>query len=179
MTPDCSTVAQAIRAAAERLASTSDTARLDAELLMAHTLGVSRSDMLVRAMHDSAPDGFTALVKRRAGHEPVAYITGLQDFYGRQFAVAPQVLIPRADSETLIEAALERAAGARSILDLGTGSGALLITALLEIDDAHGVGIDASAAAVEITRANAAALGVIPSASSHVSAQLARGGLGR
>ena len=70
------TVGEAIRAAAERLAATSDTARLDAELLMAHALGLTRSDMLLRAMRDPAPQSFPALIERRATHEPVAYITG-------------------------------------------------------------------------------------------------------
>ncbi len=154
------TVGQAIRDAGAQLAATSDTARLDAELLMAHALGVSRSDMLIRHMDAAVPPDFAEYVARRIRREPVAYITGVQEFYGRQFAVSPEVLIPRADSETLIEAALECAAGARSVLDLGTGSGALLVTALLEIGCAQGVGIDASAKAVEITKSNAAALGI-------------------
>ncbi|MFL0355422.1 peptide chain release factor N(5)-glutamine methyltransferase [Erythrobacter sp. GH1-10] len=154
------TVAEAIRAAAERLSATSDTARLDAELLMAHALGVSRSDMLVRAMRDPVPETFDTLVVRRQRHEPIAYITGRQEFYGRDFAVGPGILIPRGDSETLIEAAIEIAPHARSVLDLGTGSGALLITALLELDDASGVGIDVSETAVRVSGSNARALGL-------------------
>ncbi len=100
-------VGEAIRAAATRLAPASDTARLDAELLMAHALGLTRSDMLLRAMRDPAPEAFAALIERRAGHEPVAYITGTAEFYGLTLAVTPATLIPRGDSETLIEAALE------------------------------------------------------------------------
>ncbi len=156
-------VGQAIRDAAAQMAATSDTARLDAELLMAHALGVSRSDMLIRHMDAAVLADFSGYVARRIAREPVAYITGVQEFYGRQFAVSSEVLIPRADSETLIEAALECAAGARSVLDLGTGSGALLVTALLELDGPTGVGIDASAKAVEITKANTAALGIAES----------------
>ena len=76
------TVAEALRAAAERLAATSDTARLDAELLMAHALGASRSDLLLRHMRDGVPDGFAGLVERRAAREPVAHILGEQEFYG-------------------------------------------------------------------------------------------------
>lgn len=155
------TVAAAIRDAAQRLADTSDTARLDAELLMAHALGTDRSSMLLRSMADPAPAGFASLIERRLGHEPLAYITGVQEFYGRNFAVSSDVLIPRGDSETMIEAALEFAPKARRVLDLGTGSGALLITALLEIEGATGIGIDASAGALEVARANAQALGLI------------------
>lgn len=148
------TVGEAIRVAAERLAATSDTARLDAELLMAHALGLTRSDMLLRAMRDPAPATFAALVERRAAHEPVAYITGWTEFYGRRFDVAPGVLIPRSDSETLIDAALERMLDPRRVLDLGTGSGALLFTILLERPQAAGVGIDASRDAIEIALGN-------------------------
>jgi release factor glutamine methyltransferase len=148
------TVGEAIRAAAERLAATSDTARLDAELLMAHALGLTRSDMLLKAMRDPAPESFAALVERRAAYEPVAYITGWTEFYGRRFDVAPGVLIPRSDSETLIDAALERMPDPRRVLDLGTGSGALLFTILLERPQAAGVGIDASQAAIEIALGN-------------------------
>ena len=154
------TVAGAIRAAAEKLADTSDTARLDAELLMAHALGMSRSDMLIRAMRDEAPGGFDELVERRATYEPVAHIIGEAEFYGRPFAVSPDVLIPRGDSEVLIEAAITLAENAARILDLGTGSGALLITALLEIEGAHGIGVDASAAALTMAERNAGALGL-------------------
>lgn len=158
------TVAEAIRAAAQRLAATGDTARLDAELLMAHALGASRSGLLLRNMQDAEPDGYAALVERRARHEPVAHIIGVQEFYGRDFAVSPEVLIPRGDSEVLIDAALEEAGHAKRVLDLGTGSGALLITALLELEGASGIGIDASGAALEVARANAQALGLIGAA---------------
>ena len=152
------TVAEAIRAAAERLAATSDTARRDAELLMAHALGVSRSDMLLRAMRDPAPPGFAALIARRAAHEPVAYITGTCEFYGLTLAVTPAVLIPRGDSETLITAALEHAGARGRAIDLGTGSGALLLALLAQRERWEGVGIDASAAALAVASRNAAAL---------------------
>ena len=148
------TVGEAIRAAAEALAPVSDTARLDAELLMAHALGITRSDILLKAMRDPSPEGFAALVERRAGHEPVAYITGWTEFYGRRFDVGPGVLIPRPDSEVLIDAALELVPDPRRVLDLGTGSGALLFTILLERPKAAGVGIDASLEAIEIALNN-------------------------
>ncbi|MDC8755403.1 peptide chain release factor N(5)-glutamine methyltransferase [Erythrobacter sp. sf7] len=154
------TVGEALRAAAERLDATSDTARLDAELLMAHALGVSRSDMLLKAMRDPAPEGFAAFVQRRAAHEPVAYITGEAEFYGRVFAVQPGILIPRADSEAVIETALSASPDPRRVLDLGVGSGALLLTVLAERPEAVGVGIDASAIAIDVTGKNAIALGI-------------------
>lgn len=147
--------AQAIREAAQRLASVSDTARLDAELLMADALGVTRSQMLVSHQDAPAPPEFTERLDRRMQSEPVAYILGKAEFYGREFAVTTDVLIPRGDSEVLIETALEFAPTAKRVLDLGTGSGALLITVLLEQPEASGVAIDASLAAVEIAQANA------------------------
>ena len=149
------TVAEAIREGAQRLAATRDTARLDAELLMAHALGCSRSDMLLRRMQDPAPDGFAALVDRRMGHEPVAYILGTQEFFGLDFAVSPAVLIPRGDSESVVQAALDAGPFARRVLDLGTGSGALLLAVLAHLPQAEGTGIDASPAALEVARANA------------------------
>jgi release factor glutamine methyltransferase len=158
------TVADAIRAAADRLAATSDTARLDAELLMAHALGLTRSDMLLRAMRYPAPEAFAALIERRAAHEPVAYITGTAEFYGLTLAVTPATLIPRGDSETLIEAALEHVCehGREQgrVVDLGTGSGALLLAMLAKREGWEGVGIDASDDALTVATGNAAALGL-------------------
>ncbi|MFC3098201.1 peptide chain release factor N(5)-glutamine methyltransferase [Alteraurantiacibacter palmitatis] len=154
------TIAEALRAAATRLAATSDTARLDAEVLMAHALGVSRSDLLLRHTGDAAPAAFAALVDRRAGHEPVAYITGTQDFFGLTLAVDARVLIPRGDSECVVEAALAAAPAAASLLDCGTGSGALLLALLAHLPDARGVGVDASADALHVAQANADALGM-------------------
>lgn len=159
------TAAETIRAAAERLAPVSDTARLDAELLMAHLFGCSRSELLLRHMRDPAPPGFAALVERRVEHEPVAYITGRQEFYGLPFIVTPATLIPRSDSETLVMAALEERPGALRVLDLGTGSGALLLAVLAYCGKATGIGLDASEAALAVARRNAEALGLRPQAS--------------
>ncbi len=155
-------VSVALRQAAAKLAAASDTARLDAELLMAHALGVSRSDMLLRSMGDPVPEGFDALVQRRAKQEPVAYIIGRQEFCGLDLAVTHDVLIPRGDSETLIDAAGDRfdAAGPQRILDLGTGSGALLLAALVRWPGAVGVGIDRSFAAVLVALENSLRLGI-------------------
>jgi release factor glutamine methyltransferase len=159
-------MAERIRAALARaaadLAATSETARLDAELLMAHALGVEREAMLLGRLDDPVPAGFAPLVARRAGHEPVAYIIGSRDFWTIRLAVAPGVLIPRPDSETLIEAAVAHFGrpGPARILDLGVGSGALLLAALAEWPQATGLGIDASASAAAIAQANAERLGL-------------------
>jgi release factor glutamine methyltransferase len=154
------TIAEALRDAADVLAETSDTPRLDAELLMAHALGVSRSDLLLRHTRDAVPAGFAPLLERRRGHEPVAYILGRQEFFGLDLAVSPAVLIPRGDSEVLVEAALAAKPDARSVLDCGTGSGALLLAVLANLPAARGVGIDRSAEALAVAAANAAALGL-------------------
>lgn len=157
------TIAEAIRAAAERLCATSDTARLDAELLMAHVLGVSRSQLLLLRMRDEAAPhaaGFDRLVERRAGHEPVAHLLGVQEFFGLEFAVTPDTLIPRGDSETIVQAALDCAPHDARVLDMGTGSGALLLAFLYERPDAKGLGIDASAAALAVASANGQRLGL-------------------
>lgn len=146
-------VSQALQAATQRLAVTSDTPRLDAELLMAHTLGVTRSDLLLRHLREPAPTSFAMLVERRAAHEPVAYIMGKAEFYGRVFRVTPATLIPRPDSESLVRTALELKPEAQRVLDLGTGTGALLLTCLAETE-AQGVGIDASEAACFVAAAN-------------------------
>ena len=158
------TIGEAIRDAAARLAEASDTARLDAEVLAAHLLGVSRSELLLRHMRDLAPPGLPALVERRLHHEPVAYITGRQEFYGLPFIVSPAVLIPRGDSEVLVEQALNAHPGARRVLDCGTGSGALLLAVLAYVGEASGIGIDRSDAALAVARANADQLGLAPKA---------------
>ncbi len=153
------TIADALREAAARLSHTSDTARLDAEMLMAEALGVSRSDVLLRYMRDEVPPRFSALVERRAAHEPVAHILGRQEFYGREFKVTPDTLIPRADSELLVDTALALKPGPCRVLDMGTGTGALVITVLAE-SGGDGVATDRSTAALAVAAENAAAHGV-------------------
>ncbi len=150
-----STVAEALREAARRLEATSDTARLDAELLMAHALGVERSELLLRHMQAPEPAGFAGLAARRETHEPVAYIVGRKEFYGREFEVEPGVLIPRMDSETTVAAALEACPAPRRVLDCGVGSGALLLTVMAERPGVFGVGIDRSSIAIEVAGENA------------------------
>ena len=155
-------VKRALRDAAARLADVSDTARLDAELLMAHALGVERDRLLLDPSRFAVPADFAALVDRRMRHEPVAYLVGHRDFWTIRLRVGPGVLIPRPDSETLIAAAHEifGAEGPRTILDLGTGPGTLLLAALAEWPRATGVGVDASDVALGYARGNARALGL-------------------
>ncbi len=156
------TVDAALRAAATRLADASATPRLDAELLMAHILGLSRSALLMGRRDTPEPRGFAALIARRAAGEPIAYLTGQRDFWTISLSVGPGVLSPRPDSETLIEAAVDHfgSRGPARILDLGTGPGTLLLAALDQWPQATGIGIDASPHALGIARDNAARLGM-------------------
>ncbi len=156
-------VSRQLVAATKALERVSDTPRLDAELLMAHALGLSRNDLLLRSRDLTTPSEFDALLQRRLAHEPVAYIRGYQEFWDLTLAVTPATLIPRGDSETLIEASIghfrDREPPAR-ILDLGTGSGALLLAALSVFQVAAGAAIDASLDALAVAQANAERLGI-------------------
>jgi release factor glutamine methyltransferase len=138
---------------------------LDARLLLCHATGLSH-EAYVAALNDAlAPDAaarFGALVERRLEGEPVSRIVGVREFYGRPFRIDASTLDPRPDTETLVEAALglvDREAPL-NILDLGTGSGCILITLLAELPQASGVGVDVSLTALELARANSHALGV-------------------
>jgi len=129
---------------------------------MAHALGVTREQLLLRHLGDPVPASFETLIERRLTHEPVAYITGRRDFWTISLAVGPGVLIPRPDSETLIEAAIEHfdERAPRRVLDLGTGPGTLLLAALDQWPQATGLGVDASEQALGYARANADRLGM-------------------
>lgn len=153
-------VSAALRDAAQRLAAVSDTPRLDAELLMAHALGVERQAVLLDPSRFIVPDRFAELVAFRVAHEPIAYILGYRDFWTVRIGVGPGVLIPRPDSETLIEAAIGHfgTAGPKRILDLGTGPGTLLYAALAEWPAATGLGVDASEIALDYANENALSL---------------------
>jgi len=155
-------VREALAAATTRLAPSSDTPRLDAELLLAFALGIEREALLLGRMDSDAPLALDTLVARRVAGEPVAYITGTRAFWTIELKVGPGVLVPRPDSETLIEAAVahfgDRAPS--TVLDLGTGPGTLLLAALAQWPDARGLGIDASEQALGYARQNAEALGL-------------------
>lgn len=142
--------------------------RIDAQVLMAHVLGVDRAWVLanpMRILTETEDAQVDMLVARRAMGQPVAYLVGRREFYGRDFAVGPEVLIPRPETETLVEAALARARHPRGggdpvrILDLGTGSGAIAVTLACERPDARIVATDTNAQALETARANARAHG--------------------
>ena len=146
-----------LAAAARRLCTVSDTPLLDAELLLAHALGVDREQLLLNPPEE-LPAQFDRLIARRAAGEPVAYIVGRRAFWTIELEVTPDVLIPRPDSETLLDAAVahfQGTPGPRRVLDLGTGSGALLLAALDQWPRATGLGVDRSEAALAIARRNA------------------------
>lgn len=154
------TVAEAIRAGEQTLAGISDTPRLDAELLVARALGTTRSQMLLRHLRDPAPAGWDSLIDRRARHVPVAHLLGRQEFWGLDLNITPDVLIPRGDSETVVRAALAARPDARRVLDLGTGSGGLLLAVLSELPQAIGVGVEASPEALAVAAGNVRELGL-------------------
>ncbi len=155
-------VRDALAQAARRLAERSETSRLDAELLMAKALGTERENLLLSRMDNEAPAAFVALLDRRAAGEPVAYIVGRRSFWTIDLEIGPGVLVPRPDTETLIEAALEHfgAGGPKRVLDLGTGPGTLLLAALDQWPGASGLGVDRSQAALLMAGRNAARLGL-------------------
>lgn len=137
--------------------------RLEARLLLGHALGCDPARLLAGGDTPLADHGFRTLVRRRVAREPVAYILGQREFWGMAFRVTPAVLVPRPETETLLElalAALPDRAAVRRILDLGTGSGCLLVAALTEFPAATGLGIDASAEALRLAEANAQAHGL-------------------
>lgn len=160
-----------LRQAGERLAASGiDTAALDARLLFQAASGLRHEDIVAEpelAVAHDVVERFSLLIARRSRFEPVSRILGTREFYGRSFRVTPEVLDPRADTETLIEAALGLAQGreALRILDLGTGSGAIAVTLLAELPRATAVASDLSAAALRVAMVNAEALGVAGRAS--------------
>lgn len=137
---------------------------LDARVLLQHVTGLGHAQIAAypeRMLDDAQGASFTALVERRAAGEPVAYLVGWREFYGRRFDVTPAVLIPRPETELIVELALARVRGcaAPRVLDLGCGSGILAITLALELPQSRVSGVDVSPAALAVARANAVALG--------------------
>ena len=154
-------IARALADAARQLDQTSDTARLDAELLMAEALHIDRDKLILSPPERTVPDRFWAMVDRRKAGEPIAYITGRRAFWNIELHVGPGVLVPRPDSEVLIASAIEHfdPAAPRRILDLGTGPGTLLLAALDVWPEASGIGVDLSRQALAYASANARRLG--------------------
>jgi len=155
-------VREALAVAAARLAGSSRSFRLDAELLMAKALGTTREVLLLSRMDEEGPAAFDALVGRREAGEPIAYILGRRAFWTIELEVGPGVLVPRPDTETLIEAALAHfgATGPQRVLDLGVGPGTLLLAALDQWPGASGLGVDRSQVALQLAEMNAARLGL-------------------
>jgi len=138
-----------------------DAPRLDAELLLMHVWRMSRTDLIVRA-NDAVPEpaisDFASLLQRRIHREPLAYMIGKKEFWSRDFAVTPDVLIPRPETEHLIEAVLAHFSnrnGAYRFCDIGTGSGCIAVTLACEFPDVQIVATDISEAALVIARSNA------------------------
>ena len=149
----------ALGAAAARIGG--ETPRLDAEVLLAHHLGCARGDLLLNPERNFDPQDYEKMVERRAAGEPVAHITGTREFWSVTLKVSPAVLIPRPDTETLVEVALKLCAHPPArILDLGTGSGALLLACLSEWRNATGLDVYASFAAMAVAQENAQSTGL-------------------
>ena len=151
-------IARALDDATRQLSETSDTARLDAELLMAEALHIDRDKLILSPPDRAIPKRFWTMVKRRTKGEPIAYITGRRAFWNIDLHVGPGVLVPRPDSEVLIASAIEhfeKNGAPLRILDLGTGPGTLLLAALDIWPQATGLGIDVSRRALSYASANA------------------------
>lgn len=152
------TVAAALAAARAKLPAS------EARLLLGHVLGRGAAWMVAHdgeLLDEDQMLGFASLVARRAGGEPVAYLVGYREFFGRRFGVSPAVLIPRPETELLVELALAKvgADSTANILDLGTGSGCIAITLALERPSARLTAIDVSSAALAVAASNARNLG--------------------
>ncbi len=132
--------------------------RREARLLLAFALGTNAAGLLARAAVN--PQAYAQALARRAAREPLAYITGHKEFWGLDFLTSTATLIPRPDTETLVEAALEEGKAPRTILDLGTGTGCLLLACLHEFPSAFGVGVDLNPQATNLARRNAQRLGL-------------------
>ncbi len=175
MTTSQRTVGQLRRELAAKLQArwgagdTERTSALDARLILAHALGVDAGDMILRedeAISDEVADAAAAMIARRLIGEPVARIVGEKEFWSLPFRISPRTLVPRPDTETLVATALEMvdAAGRRAeplrLLDLGTGSGCILLATMSELPAAIGLGVDVDAGAVAVAGENAQRLGL-------------------
>lgn len=161
----CSTLQSLLRQGRQRLETSGvDAPRLSAEIMLCHALSVRRIDIMIgpdRIVDDSARIRFLELVGRRATGEPLAYILGEKEFFGRDFNVTPATLIPRPETEHLIETALESLRpGPARFVDAGTGSGCIAVTLCAERPDLSGLALDMSVPALATARKNARRHGV-------------------
>jgi release factor glutamine methyltransferase len=147
-----------------RAAPTVDTAALDADVLLAHLLGVGKEALFAhpeRQLSAADEERYRELVERRSRGEPVAYLRGFKEFYGLRFRVDPRVLIPRPETEVLVDAARERIAGrALTVVDVGTGSGAIAIAIAAHEHRVRIIATDSSRDALAVAESNALASGV-------------------
>lgn len=149
-------IAAALRVATSRLASISETPRLEAEVLLAHVTGLTRTAILAHPERLLAPDEkarYNELLTRRARGVPLPYLTGRAEFYGLELAVTPDVLIPRPETEVLVDQALARRP--RTVVDVGTGSGCVAIALAVHLPHARIWATDVSRAALRVAMANA------------------------
>ncbi len=158
------TISTVLRDAKQRLADVSTSASLDAQILLGEVLGLTRAQILAYGERELSPEEaarFTALLDRRAKGEPVAYLLGRKPFYDRELIVTPDVLIPRPETELLLEWALELSdqQPIQTVVDVGTGSGALAVTFAALRPDIAVYAIDISPAALAVARQNAEAQG--------------------
>lgn len=164
--PEQTSIANSLREASQALEARGvPESRREAGSLLAFVIGKDRTFLISHAddsLEETEVNRFREVVARRAEGEPLQYITGVQDFYGREFRVTPDVLIPRPETELLVEAALEVITDVRgpSICDVGTGSGCIAVTLLCERTDARAVAVDVSEAALKVAAQNAQVLGV-------------------
>jgi release factor glutamine methyltransferase len=153
------TISQALRAAEESLSPVTETPRLDAEILLAHAMGMNRSRLLARLRDPFDAPGFEALLQRRLDSEPIAYILGEWEFFSMDFATRAPVLVPRPETEHLVESALEYLAdhpAANEMLDLCTGTGCVAISIAKNASRVHAIAVDIASYAVELARENVA-----------------------
>ena len=162
------TIREALRRASQRLAAAgSDEASLEAELLLAHALSTDRTHLFQRISDVLPPDhatAFEALLGRRLAHEPTAYIIGHREFYGLEFEITPAAIIPRPETETLVELVLgfarERGLAALAIADIGVGCGAIAVALSVSLPEAAVIAVDISPEALALARRNAERHGV-------------------
>ena len=169
------TIAEALREAAEALRKSGvDDARREAGSLLSHATGRDRAFLITHADESLTAEqlrSYRSMVERRASGEPLQYIKGAQEFYGLDFEVTPDVLIPRPETELLVETALEllKNTDAPLLCDVGTGSGCIAVSLLHSRHDAHAIALDVSASALEVAARNAARWRVTERISFHVS----------
>jgi release factor glutamine methyltransferase len=160
------TAGEALQAARVRLAAASQNPRRDAEVLLAHLLGWDQAALLThpeRLLSPAEANQYENLLQRRLASEPMQYITGVQEFFGLPFEVSPAVLIPRPETEHLVEAVLERLGREANVrmVDVGTGSGAIAVALAHAMSRSRVTAVDLSPAALEVARRNAQRHGVI------------------